>query len=217
LLEALGVKHVLAVAGPSYGGMLAFQWGVTFPDFVDAIVPVVAGPKAHGFEAPLKALSDWFAADPNWSGGWYYDKGGVATSLADFYVSYLENYGIDAQLTPRFPDTAARKAEIRRRAEAWARAFDANSLLALFRAVLRFDAEKDFARLKAKMLYVLSRSDHDYPPSIAPDIIARMRASGADVAYFEIDSDLGHFASGADGAKWAPRLRVFMASLDRRR
>ncbi len=218
LLEALGVKRLLAVSGPSYGGMLAFQWGVSFPDFVDAIVPVVAGPKAHDLEAPFKALSEWLAADPNWNGGWYYDKGGIAASMTDYYVAYLENYGIDAQLKPRFPNEAARKAEIRRRAEAWSRVFDGNTLLTLFRAVLHFDAEKDFARLKGrKALYVLSRSDHDYPPSTAPAIIARMRAAGADATYFEIDSDLGHFASGADAAKWAPRLRAFMASLEGRR
>src|SRR5271166_1769111 len=28
LLDALGVKHLLAVAGPSYGGYQAFQWAV---------------------------------------------------------------------------------------------------------------------------------------------------------------------------------------------
>jgi homoserine O-acetyltransferase/O-succinyltransferase len=31
--------------------------------------------------------------------------------------------------------------------------------------------------------------------------------------YYEIDSDLGHSASGADAAKWAPALRDFMAPL----
>ncbi|MGE0424535.1 MAG: alpha/beta fold hydrolase [Reyranellaceae bacterium] len=218
LLEALGVKHLLAVAGPSYGGLLAFQWGVTFPDFVEAIVPVVAEPKVHDLEASLKALVDWLESDPNWNGGWYYDNGGIAATMADFYVGYLENYGIDAQLKSHFPDETARKAEIRRRAVAWSKVFDGNSLLVLYRAVLHFNAEKDFARLKGKkVLYVLSRSDHDYPPSIAPGIIAAMRAAGADAAYFEIDSDLGHFASGADAAKWAPRLALFMGSLVRSR
>src|SRR5579863_2040311 len=35
LLEHLGVKHLRAVVGPSYGGFQAFQWAVTFPDFMD--------------------------------------------------------------------------------------------------------------------------------------------------------------------------------------
>src|ERR1700749_4347989 len=44
LLEGLGVTHLRAVVGPSYGGFQAFQWGVTFPDFMDGIVPVVTSP-----------------------------------------------------------------------------------------------------------------------------------------------------------------------------
>ena len=31
LLDHLGVKHLIAVAGPSYGGYQAFQWAVTYP------------------------------------------------------------------------------------------------------------------------------------------------------------------------------------------
>jgi homoserine O-acetyltransferase len=40
LLDHLGVRHLVAVAGPSYGGYQAFQWAVAYPDFMDAIVPV---------------------------------------------------------------------------------------------------------------------------------------------------------------------------------
>ena len=44
LLEHLGVTHLRAVVGPSYGGFQAFQWAVTFPDFMDGVVPVVTSP-----------------------------------------------------------------------------------------------------------------------------------------------------------------------------
>ncbi len=44
LLDHLGVTHLRAVVGPSYGGFQAFQWAVTFPDFMDGIVPVVTSP-----------------------------------------------------------------------------------------------------------------------------------------------------------------------------
>src|SRR5262245_61448112 len=34
LLDSLDVRHLVAVAGPSFGGYQAFQWAVTFPDFM---------------------------------------------------------------------------------------------------------------------------------------------------------------------------------------
>src|SRR5262249_44535854 len=46
LLRLLGVQHLLAVVGPSYGGFQAFQWAVTFPDDMDGIVSVVSSPRS---------------------------------------------------------------------------------------------------------------------------------------------------------------------------
>ncbi|MFI5001423.1 MAG: hypothetical protein ACHQK9_16210, partial [Reyranellales bacterium] len=80
----------------------------------------------------------------------------------------------------------------------------------------RFDAAKDFGKVKARVLYVLSRTDKVFPPSIAPDVLARMKAASINADYFEIDSELGHSASGLDAAKWAPRLKAFMATLEKR-
>src|SRR5262249_9043565 len=40
LLEHLGVRHLVAVAGPSYGGYHAFQLGGAHPAFMDPRVPV---------------------------------------------------------------------------------------------------------------------------------------------------------------------------------
>ena len=210
------MKHLVAVAGPSFGGYQVFQWGVSHPDFMDGLVAVVSAPKGSGGEASVKALIDTLAKDPNWNGGWYYDNGGIGAALTAMRVATLKRYGIDDQLAAKFPDKAEREAEIVRRATPWAKAFDGNSLVVLRRASVRFDAEKDFAKVKAKVLYVLSRTDKVFPPSIAPDVMAKMKAAGITADYFEIDSDFGHSASGLDAAKWAPRLKTFMADLEKR-
>lgn len=44
LLEELGVRHVVAVAGTSMGGRQAWQFAVQFPDFMDGVVPMIASP-----------------------------------------------------------------------------------------------------------------------------------------------------------------------------
>jgi homoserine O-acetyltransferase len=185
LLDGLGVKHLVAVAGPSFGGYQTFQWGVTYPDFMDGLVAVVSAPKGSGGEAAVKSLVEFLAKDPNWNGGRYYDKGGVTAILTDMRVATLKRYGIDAQLADTFPDKAARETEIVKRAETWSKVFDANSLVVLRKASVRFDAEKDMPKIKAKVLYVLSRTDKVFPPSIAPDVMAKLKAASVDADYFE--------------------------------
>ena len=217
LLDHLGVKHLVAVAGPSYGGYQAFQWGVTFPDAMDGLVAVVSAPAGSGGDAAIDSMVAGLAKDPNWNGGWYYDKGGIVPTMLAQRVATLKRYGIDAQLAPKFPDTAEREAAIRKIAEPWAREFDANGMVALRRASVRYDAAKDFKKIKAKLLYVLSSTDNLFPPSIAPDVMAKLKAAGVDATYFQLESEYGHLASGRDAGKWAPALKRFMDSLADRR
>lgn len=213
LLARLGVTHLIAVIGPSYGGLQAFQWAVTFPDFMHGVVPVACAPKGSGGEQSVARLRERLARDPNWHEGWYYDRGGIIPTLTDIRIATLQRYGIDAVLATSSPDPEQRAARVRAQAETWAHAFDANSLVVLRKASVRFDAERDFAQIRAKVLYVLSRTDKVFPPAIAPAVMEKLRAAGVDAAYVEIDSDFGHLASGRDAAKWAPALQEFLARL----
>src|SRR5262249_25543449 len=63
--------------GRPYGGYQAFQWAVTYPDFMDGIVAVVTAPKSQNAEKSLAELEARLATDPEWNGGWYYDRGGA--------------------------------------------------------------------------------------------------------------------------------------------
>jgi homoserine O-acetyltransferase/O-succinyltransferase len=213
LLDALGVRHLVAVAGPSFGGYQAFQWAVTFPEHMSGVVPVVTAPRGSGGEQAVQSLVDQLARDPNWNGGWYYDRGGVTATLAAMRFDTLSRYGFNEALAAAFPDPAARQAEMRRMAERWAREFDANSLVTLRRASVRFDAARDAGKIRAKVLYVLSRTDVLFPPSIAPEVMRTLGGAGVDATYVEIDTEFGHTASGREWAKWAPALRDFLADL----
>jgi homoserine O-acetyltransferase/O-succinyltransferase len=72
LMEHLGIKRVVAVVGPSMGGMQALQWGVSHPDFMDSLVALVPLAKTPAWsvvvmEASRKAIM----LDPAWNGGNY--------------------------------------------------------------------------------------------------------------------------------------------------
>ena len=213
LLAHLGVSHLRAVVGPSYGGFQAFQWAVTFPDFMDGVVPVVTSPRPPQSDR-VAGLLKWFDPDPNWNNGDYYENGGVRDTLIRLRIDTLTRYGLADSLAERFPDPAARDAEMRRIASAWADVFDANSLFILGRAMESYNVSAQFSRIKVPVLYVLSRTDALFPPDLAPVVMAELRAAGVDATYFEIDSEHGHLASGADAAKWAPALGAFMKKLE---
>jgi len=213
LLEHLGVAHLHAVVGPSYGGFQAFQWAATFPDFMDGIVPVVTSPLPPASDR-VAGLMKWFGPDPNWNNGDYYANGGVKATLTDLRVDTLTRYGLADSLADRFPDKAARDAEVRRIASAWADVFDTNSLFILGRAMETYDITREYGRIRVPVLYVLSTTDALFPPTLAPGVIDGLRAAGVDATYFELVSDHGHLASGADAEKWAPALRDFLSRLE---
>ena len=214
LLEALDVQHLVAVAGPSYGGYQTFQWAVTYPTFMSGAVAVVSAPKGSGGDAAVKSLLDRFATDPNWNGGWHYERGGIFPTLLKLRIETLERYGQNEVLARTIADPDQRAARLRQLAEGWARQFDPNSMIALRKAAVKFDAERDFTRVRAKVLYVLSRTDKIFPPSIAPGVMDKLTRAGVDAKYFEIDTELGHSASGPEWAKWGPTLKDFIAGLE---
>jgi homoserine O-acetyltransferase len=215
MLDGLGVKHLVAVAGPSFGGYQAFQWAVTYPDAMRGIVAVVTAPKGGGGPEAVETLRKRLATQASWNGGWHYDQGGIVETMTAIRVETLQRYGTNEVLARTIADPAARDAELRRQAATWAKDFDPNSLVTLRKASVRFDAERDLARIKAKLLYVLSRTDKLFPPSIAPGVMDKLAKAGVQASYFEIDSDLGHVASGPEWAKWGPRLQSFLEALDR--
>jgi homoserine O-acetyltransferase len=213
LLAHLGVTHLVAVAGPSMGGRQAFQWAVTYPDFMDGIVAVASSPKGLGKDDAVHNLIRRLSTDPNWNDGWYYERGGLVPTLTAIRTETLKRYGIEAILGTDYLSPEQREARIRRQAEAWARQFDAHSLVVLRRASVRFDAQRDFAAIRAKVLYVLSRTDQLFPPSMGTRVMGRLQTAGVDATYIEIDSDFGHLASGREADKWAPALQAFLARL----
>ncbi|MGA8755725.1 MAG: alpha/beta fold hydrolase [Stellaceae bacterium] len=212
LLDSLGVHHLVALAGPSYGGYQAFQWAVAYPDMMDAIAAVVTAPRSQNAEKSLAELEARLATDPEWHGGDYYGHGGAKAVLTQMRFETLMRYGYNEQLAGRYPDKTAREQAIRQLATDWARNWDANSLVILRRATIGFDTVKDFAKIRAKVLYVLCRSDALFPPSVMPGVMHDLAAAGVEARYFEIDSDLGHSASGPEHAKWSPVLRDFLSA-----
>src|ERR1700759_3188230 len=122
LKEKFGIDHVVAVIGPSMGGMQTLQWGVSHPDFMDALVAMVPLAKTPGLSvAVMEASRKAIMNDPAWKDGNYEqppEKGvrlwrDILTLLAartpDMYSAQFKN-GMDALPWMEAPETALLKA-----------------------------------------------------------------------------------------------------------
>jgi homoserine O-acetyltransferase len=72
LVDSLGIRHLAAVVGFSMGAQQAFQWAVSYPDYMDRIVATSGTAKTYGhgivrLEGQIAALT----ADENFKGGDY--------------------------------------------------------------------------------------------------------------------------------------------------
>jgi homoserine O-acetyltransferase len=215
LLAHLGIEKLVAIVGPSYGGIQAFQWAVDYPGMMKGIAAIVTAPLVlrERSEGNVVRLLATLSSDPNWNGGDYYDRGGVLESMIAIRSATLKTYGIETRLRDTISDPAKIEAAIREEAARWARGFDANSLIILAKALRGFDVTAQFSKIKSKVLYVLSRTDKLFPPELEAFVMPGLKAAGVDADYFLLDSDYGHSASGLDAQKWTPRLRQFMDSL----
>jgi homoserine O-acetyltransferase len=67
-----GVTHLFAVVGASMGGMQTLQWGVSHPDMMDALVPIVPlGRTPPWTKTVLELTRQEIMSDPAWDDGHY--------------------------------------------------------------------------------------------------------------------------------------------------
>ena len=122
LKEKFGIDHVIAVIGPSMGGMQALQWGVSHPDTMDALVAMVPLAKTPAWSvAVVEATRKAIMNDPAWKDGNYEappEKGIrpwrdilnlLSARTPDMYAAQFKN-GMDALPWMEAQETAVMKA-----------------------------------------------------------------------------------------------------------
>jgi homoserine O-acetyltransferase/O-succinyltransferase len=129
-VDHLGIEHVVAVVGPSMGGMQVLQWGVSQPGFMDALVAMVPLARTPAWTvAVLEASRKAIMLDPAWQGGNYTTPPLAGIRLWRDILSFLaartpEMYG--AQFAA---DPLAVLPWLKAQEEAQATIFDANDWL----------------------------------------------------------------------------------------
>lgn len=212
LVDHLGIKRLLAVAGGSMGGMQVLEWMVSYPKKVRSAIPIATAlrhsPQQIAFnEVGRQAIM----ADPNWNGGSYYDgrppAGGLAVARMIGHITYMSDKSMAEKFGRRLKDeragfkfTADFEVEgyLHYRGNNFVKRFDANSYLYVTKAIDYFDASRGkrlgevFKGLEAKVLVIAFKSDWLYPAYQSQEIVKACKLAGVDVTYCEVDSTYGH-------------------------
>jgi homoserine O-acetyltransferase/O-succinyltransferase len=205
LTEELNVRHLHAVVGFSMGAEQAFQWAVSHPEFMDAIVATSGTAKCygHGFvrlEGQIAALT----TDPAWQGGDY--RAPPAKGLQAFSMVWAgwlysqEWWRKELWKTISPPGTTFEQYVERRRGSFRA---DANDYILQARTWQRHDVgatpgfggdvERALQSIKVPVLYMPSETDLYFPMSDA----RYEQALIPHVTFTPIPSLWGHTAGAA--------------------
>ena len=74
IVDHFGIKKLVAVVGASMGGMQALQWAVSYPNALQAVIPIIPLAKTSAWTTGvLEMLRQSIMTDPGYQGG-KYDK-----------------------------------------------------------------------------------------------------------------------------------------------
>jgi homoserine O-acetyltransferase len=209
LNEGLGVNHLRLVMGTSMGCMHSFVWGETYPDFMDALMPLACVPVQIAGRNRIwrKMVMDAIREDPEWKGGEYKEepKQALRTALDFLLIAGAAPIPMQKALPTR--DAADKYLDdyFRTRFEA----LDANDFLYQVNASRNYDPSQQLGKIKAPVMYINSGDDFINPPELG---IAEREIKKAQNAKFVLipASEQTH---GHGTHTWAELWKQYLAEL----
>jgi homoserine O-acetyltransferase len=163
LTEQLKIQHLRLVMGQSMGGMLTWVWGETYPDFMDALVPLASTPAAMSGRNWImrRMVIETIKSDPAWNGGNYTGQP-HSLRIANGFFGFGTSGG-NLGLLKRAPSRAAGDRLVEAQLAATSAA-DANDTIYQFDASRDYDPAPKLASITAPLLAITSADDERNPP-----------------------------------------------------
>jgi len=179
LEKGLGVNHLRLILGTSMGCMHSWVWGETFPDFMDALMPLACQPVQIAGRNRLwrKLVIDGIRNDPEWKNGEYaaQPRAGLEVAADMFYIAA----GAPLQMQNNLPTRAATDAADEDYGKKFRASHDANDLLYAVNASWNYDPSPQLEKIAVPVMFVNSADDFINPPElgIAERAIKRVKKS----------------------------------------
>jgi homoserine O-acetyltransferase/O-succinyltransferase len=207
--DTLHLSRVRAAIGFSMGGMQAFEWAVSYPEFADKVVSIVGSPQLTSSDLLLwRTMLLALESDPAWKQGEYSQQPvlrlmnmvqALALQTPQFVAANTSRHEYD-----KFESTLVQGPED----------LDANDTLRQIQAVLTADVaapfggslEKAAAAVRAKCLIIVNRQDHLVNSMPAAEFAHLIHAQ-----LIDLDSSCGHRAHSCENNRIAQSVSAFLA------
>lgn len=165
LTEGLGVSHLRLVMGTSMGGMHTWMWGESYPEAMDALLPLASLPvQIAGRNRMMRRMVvDPIRNDPEWRLGEYTTQPrGLTTAIYTllFMTSsplYWQTQAPTREAADRLFDELVSRQVAR---------LDANDVLYAFDASRDYDPAPGLERIRAPLVAINSADDQVNPPEL---------------------------------------------------
>ena len=166
LTKKLGVNHLRLVMGTSMGGMQTWVWGETYPDFMDALMPLASLPvEIAGRNRIWRRMAmDAIRNDPDWLGGEYKTQPVRALTAAENLLLLVGSAPLQWQ--KQAPTRVAADKFYEDRVKPAVARLDANDLLYQLDSSREYNPSLELEKIKAPLLGVNSADDVINPPEL---------------------------------------------------
>lgn len=165
LTEGLKVDHLRLLMGTSMGCMHSWIWLETYPEFMNAAMPLACLPVqiAGRNRTMRKMIMDAIRTDPEWMNGDYKQQpSGLKTSLDVFLIMASS----PLQLQKNYPTRDQADAYLDQFLKTRMASMDANDTLYAFDASRNYDPSAKLDQIKAPVMFVNSADDVINPPEL---------------------------------------------------
>jgi homoserine O-acetyltransferase len=209
LTDGLKVNHLRLVIGTSMGGMHTWLWGETFPDFMDALMPLASLPTRISGRNRVwrRMIIDAIRNDPAWKEGNYEKQPpGLRSALEVLY--FMGSNPVRRQ--KEAPTLAQADEALDRVVNSGFKTTDANNVLYALRASEDYDPDPALEKIAAPLLAINFADDLINPPElgILEKEIKRV-PQGRGIVFPMSDLTNGH-GTHTLAEVWQDKLREFL-------
>jgi homoserine O-acetyltransferase len=208
--KGLGVNHLRLILGTSMGCMHSWMWGETYPDMMDALMPLACLPVEIAGRNRLwrKMLIDGIRQDPDWKNGDYASEPRAALQISEDMLILAGSAPLHMQAdlptrdaVDKFLDDSMKRAPA---------TTDANDLLYAVSASRNYDPSSKLGTIQAHVMYINSADDFINPPELG--IAEREIKKVKNGKFVLLPTSLGTFGHGTHthAAVWQSYLKELL-------